>query len=594
MKNVTFVHSPNRFFSEVQNNGIIFMPVWAYTLASHLPDDGGYNLVLQDARMNTIEHVPPADIFLMSGINQDYKDLVESRDALKARFPDVPIVLGGPICWSFDTAGDIGKLSMFDHIFIGDGEDAIHPLIERILAGEAVEKVIRNHERFELGAARPFHRGLMDNTIRSYYGAVLEVSRGCPFLCEFCDIRILPDNNRAHLKDPTLIVEEVDHICRQGVTSFLLACDNFIGDGPWAEEVLDKLIEWRQRSKYRPVFYTWLTINLHKIPELMKKMRRAGFDVLFIGVESFDSNSLLETAKVQNIATGVVEAVQEIQSYGFPIVAGLIFGFDSDDEECFDRTLEGLLESGLLSGDPSLLTALPGTPLYRRMELAGRLRKNSYGLGGHKYHTNIRYLMPHDELIRGYIRFSRKLCRGEFQYARLRAFFSNLRRGNHVRLDTASYFSFSQGVKVMFRNRGALRLLGQRVTTFAMSPRNVWYLLKGLLLTTSARGIGGRFGYFKFWVAVWSTIIVKYRDLKPLDFDIESVREEIMRSHVIPPGYEDVDGTEPIPAGKTRAQRRETLRSLERLVQVKAFGRPPKCPPKPSARWSAPRMLHDG
>ena len=172
------------------------------------------------------------------------------------------------------------------------GEDAIYPLIERILAGEKVEKVVRNHERFELGEARPFHRGLMDSTISSYYGAVLEVSRGCPFLCEFCDIRILPDNNRAHLKDPTLIVEEVDHICRQGVTSFLLACDNFIGDGLWAEEVVDKLIEWRQRSKYRPVFYTWLTINLHKMPELMKKMRRAGFDVLFIGVESFDSTTV--------------------------------------------------------------------------------------------------------------------------------------------------------------------------------------------------------------------------------------------------------------------------------------------------------------
>ena len=89
-------------------------------------------------------------------------------------------------------------------------------------------------------------------------------------------------------------------------------------------------------------------------------MRRAGFDMLFIGVESFSRNSLLETAKVQNLAPDMVRVVRKIQSYGFIVVAGLIFGFDSDDETCFETMLQGLKDSALLSGDPSLLTALPG------------------------------------------------------------------------------------------------------------------------------------------------------------------------------------------------------------------------------------------
>ena len=111
----------------------------------------------------------------------------------------------------------------------------------------------------------------------------------------------------------------------------------------------------------------------------MVKMRKCGFDMLFIGIESFSKNSLLETAKVQNTATDMVSVVREIQSYGFIVVAGLIFGFDSDTDASFQVTLDGLRDSALLSGDPSLLTALPGTPLYRRMKLSGRLRDVRFG-----------------------------------------------------------------------------------------------------------------------------------------------------------------------------------------------------------------------
>ena len=70
---------------------------------------------------------------------------------------------------------------------------------------------------------------VLNSTIKRYYGAVLEVSRGCPFLCEFCDIRILPDNNRPHNKSADLIVAEMDHLCSLGVRQVLFACDNFIG-----------------------------------------------------------------------------------------------------------------------------------------------------------------------------------------------------------------------------------------------------------------------------------------------------------------------------------------------------------------------------
>ena len=565
---VTFIHSPNRFYSEVQNNGVIFMPVWAYTLASHIDVAKLYKLSLVDTRFENINDVDYADVFLFSGINQDLPDILQSRSTLAARHPTTKFVLGGPICWSFDQVDDLDKLDAFDHIVIGDGEAVIDQLLAEILADSADQKVIRNRERFALSQSKPFYRQMVVTTIDRYYGAVLEISRGCPFLCEFCDIRILPDNNRPHSRQVDLIVEEIEYLCSLGVRSFLLACDNFIGDPRWAEEVVDAILKWQETSDYRPVFYTWLTLNLYKMPELMRKMRLAGFDSLFIGVESFNSNSLLETAKVQNTASGVIGAVKEIQSYGFPVVAGLIFGFDSDDESCFDSTINGLLEAGLISGDPSLLTALPGTPLFKRMKLAGRIRDSKYGLGGFKYHTNIKYLLPRDFLIQGYLKFAVKLNSGQYQYERFKAFLDNKEGKNYISLGGRSYFSPKLAIKVMRKNPAALKLTLYRLGAFASSPKNIWYLFKALSYTMSKTKIEGRFAYFQFWFAIWTTIIVKYRGISAADFDIESLKGNVENKHIIPDGYIDSTG-EAIPKNKTLAQRRETLKSLESLVKQK-------------------------
>src|SRR5262249_26780652 len=152
-------------------------------------------------------------------------------------------------------------------------------LILSIQSQKPVPKIVERPRRFDLGQALTMDRELLDRTIHRYYGAVLEVSRGCPFLCEFCDIRVLPDNNRAHIKNPSLILEELDHLYDLGVRQCLLACDNFIGDAIWAENVCDRIIEWKERTGKKLSLYTWLTINLARTPGLLRKLRLAGFDM---------------------------------------------------------------------------------------------------------------------------------------------------------------------------------------------------------------------------------------------------------------------------------------------------------------------------
>lgn len=564
-----FVHAPDPFHAATQVYGARFMPIWAYTLAAHIPEDGRFALELFDRRFDDVATLSDIDVFLFSGINQDYPTLVEVHDKLRSRFPAAKFVIGGPICWSLDQAGVIERLSMFDHVFIGDGEDAIEELLEGLRVGRAIPPVLRRRKRFEISRARPMHRSFLDATVGRYYGAVVEVSRGCPFLCEFCDIRILPDNNRPHNKPVDLIVDEIAHLCRHGVRQILLACDNFIGDLRWAEELVDALLAWQAREGHRPGFYTWLTINLYKHERLMEKMRRAGFDVLFIGIESFSRSSLLETAKVQNSTQDPVEAVKLIQSCGFIVAAGLIFGFDSDDETCFDIALNGLKEAGLLSGDPSFLTALPGTPLYRRMALAGRLRDAMTGTARHKYQTNIRYLMPREDMIRGFRSFIARYNDGAYQFDRLKAFLDTLEGGRFVPLPGGGYGSPGVFARNVIRDGAALRQMLLRLARFSRRPGNVWFALKALLLVAGRMGIKGRLGYFYFWLFTWTNSVFKYAGISDDDFDIVDVGRPFAPDLILPDGYAET-ADEPIPGAKTAAQIRATKGQLVNLLRQRA------------------------
>ncbi len=561
---IAFIHAPDPVYSDTQNYGAKFMPVWAYTLAAHIPDDGRFTTTLYDCRFEPEENITEHDIFLFSGMNQDNGNMEAVRARLQAHYPASKSMIGGPIAWSFDQAGSLDMLDGYDHVFIGDGEAEITPLLEAFRMKKTVERVNRAKERFSIGNAKPFHDGMLRDTVDRYYGAVLEVSRGCPFLCEFCDIRILPDNNRSHNKSADLIVSELDRLSRLGVNQVLFACDNFIGEPRWAEEVIDKILDWQEKTGFRPSLYTWLTINLYKFDNLMVKMRRCGFDMLFIGVESFSKNSLLETAKVQNTATDMVDVIRHIQSYGFIVVAGLIFGFDSDTEESYQITLDGLLDSGLLSGDPSLLTALPGTPLYRRMKLSGRLRDVKFGLGGYKYQTNIRYLQSAQAMIDGYKWFVTEFCNGNYQYERLRAFFELLDKGQFVPMEGKGFGNLGLFLKMIIGNKAALWQMSQRMFRFSAQPSNVYWAFRAFLLALSRYRYGG-IGYFQFWFFAWTNAVLKYRYITDDDFDIENVEDSFDIKNILPSNYK-TSATEDIPPQKIKAQLRATMAQLETVI----------------------------
>jgi|TARA_B110001454_G_scaffold96590_1_gene91471 radical SAM superfamily enzyme YgiQ (UPF0313 family) len=569
----TFINCPDPVYASTQDYGMKFMPVWLYTLASHIPDDGRFQLKMFDLQVESFEKISKADVFMFSGKNQDLDNLLKIQSLLKKKFPKAISMIGGPIAWSADQAEELSKLEKFDHICVGDGEEMIVKILESIQENQVLPDVIRAEKRFELAKATPMNRELLGSTISRYYGGIVEVSRGCPFLCEFCDIRTLEDNNRSHLISPDLIIKELDFLAKKEVTQITFACDNFIGDQNWAMEVTDKIIKWQDKTGFHMNFYTWLTIDVYKHKLLLEKMRKAGFDLLFIGIESFDTNSLLETAKVQNSSVELVDAVKTIQSYGFIVVAGSIFGFDSDTEDFGKIALKGMSESGLISGDPNWLTALPGTPLHRRMKLSGRLRESFATHGGIKYSTNIRYLLPKNTLLDSFRYFITNYLDGEYQYNRLKTYFDTINEGeNYIPVTGNGFGNLILFLRMSLSDKRALSQIFLRLRLFLSKPRNISYLLKGLKLGLSHRHIKGWFGYVQFWLFAWTNAMFKYQRLDNDVFDIESVPEDFDLNNILPKGYEET-ADEKIPKEKTLAQLLVTTTQLKKVIERKKNGK---------------------
>lgn len=528
---ITFVHAPEDYYD--QNYGTQFAPLWAFYLAAYVPDN--WNVEVLDCRLEKIADCQKADVFAFSGINQDYNSMSKARAYLKNKYPDSTFIIGGPITWSFKQEKKIESLLDFDHVFILDGEEALPKFLTDYEDGAhlKLEKIIES-QRYPFNQAKQIRFDLVKGKASRYYGAIVEASRGCPFLCEFCDIRVLPSNNQTNVKSIPLFISEIDAYYKLGITNFQIASDNFIGKSGWAEACVDALLEWKEKNNAQISLFTWLTINIYKNTQLMTKMRRAGFSILFIGIESVNSNSLLETAKVQNLNV-LEDAVKIIHSYGFIIAPGLIFGFDSDPDSIFDDTLKFIEETGVVGADPSFLMALAGTPLYERMRKSGRLieRKDERGIERKKVSTNIRYLQNSDFLVNGFMKFVKGFIDPRFQLRRLNSHINLvMKRDNYIAVGKTGYanpwaylgnqISNFENFKMMIRRLVFLGRPDRFFTAFY-----ALYLVKRRAtqypdLTTS---------YF-YWLYSWTNMALKYQGVVAKDFRLHSVSKDFNRSQL--------------------------------------------------------------
>lgn len=324
------------------------------------------------------------------------------------------VVIGGP--WI--TVAEDWYEGLVDVIFVGEAEETWPLFLEEWEQGrhrvryEQAEKTDMTRvpsPRYDLV---PFSR---------YAMGCVQTSRGCPFQCEFCDIIVI-FGRKPRVKTAEQVVAEVAEQHRLGARVVFLVDDNFIGNKKAAKVILRALIDWQRANGYPLAFFTEASLDLAEDAELLTLMAEAGLVAVFIGIESPDEAALRETKKHQNVRGSLIDRIKTVQDAGLEVYAGMIVGFDNDDESVFDRQFEFLRSARIVGAMAGMLSAIPKTPLYERLEAEGRL--DNAAADDPRIATNVIPLRMTREAMRdGWVDLMDRLYDAENYFERFEALF---------------------------------------------------------------------------------------------------------------------------------------------------------------------------
>ncbi len=315
----------------------------------------------------------------------------------------VPVVSGGPHPTTYHE-----EIKGVNHFVLDEVEEYFPKFLEDLESGTA--KAIYREPRKPDITRTPLPRFDLIN-MNDYHSIGLQFSRGCPFDCEFCDITKLY-GRVARTKTPSQMVEEFELLYSLGWRGpVFLVDDNFIGNKREAMKLLPVLGEWQKERGYPFSLSTEASVNLARLEALMDAMVGAGFDTVFLGIESPNPEALIKTKKPQNVSKReenyLFNSVRRIQKKGMQVQGGFILGLDSDDEGVFDAQIDFIQGTGIPAAPIYLLGALKGTDMYRRFEAENRLL--DVPLGTSSMTLNFRPEMDPDVLLDGYRRVTTTL-----------------------------------------------------------------------------------------------------------------------------------------------------------------------------------------
>jgi radical SAM superfamily enzyme YgiQ (UPF0313 family) len=340
----------------------VFPPLGLLTLAAVTPRDFAVTLDDENAG-DAIDYDTPAPVVGITGYLIQMDQVFAIADRFRARGKTV--VLGGPLANLLPEE----CRPHCDVLFEGEAEYTWPRFLREYAAGSWSDQYVQ-HDKIHLPDSPPPR---LDVLRRRYAHGIVQCSRGCPFTCEFCDI-IVMYGRKMRFKPVEQVLREVAAWKALRVGQVFFADDNFIGNRAYAKELLRALAAWNARQRHALSFYTQASIDMVRDEELLGLLRDANFVSVFIGIESPRKASLAETHKTQNEKLDLVAAVHKVQSYNLFISAGMIVGFDNDDASIFDEQYDFLQEAQVPIVMLSALLAVPKTPLFQRLEAAGRLR----------------------------------------------------------------------------------------------------------------------------------------------------------------------------------------------------------------------------
>jgi radical SAM superfamily enzyme YgiQ (UPF0313 family) len=383
-------------------------------LAALVPKRHKVTLIDENVEDIDFERVGRADMVCLTGMSIQGRRLIEIIEESKSR--GIMTVVGGPMA----TVEPDSLEGLVDVIFIGEADETWPQFLSDWERG-CHKSRYEQHEKTDV-TKLPLPRIDLLRIDRYMFGS-LQISRGCPFTCEFCDI-IVTFGRRPRLKTSEQVLAELEAFQRAGFRIVFVVDDNLIGNKKAIKPILRDIIRWQQERAYPLTLFTEASLDLAEDDELMELMGLANFQNVFIGIETPNEDSLRETKKHQNVrpkAGTLLERVHRVQQHGIDVWCGMIVGFDHDDPSIFDLMPKFLAEARISAAIISMLHAIPTTPLYDRLKLEGRLNDED---ASDKFGTNVIPLgMSREKLRDGFIQVMRGCYSADAYFQRLDAQF---------------------------------------------------------------------------------------------------------------------------------------------------------------------------
>lgn len=389
------------FALEIVGVRAAFPPLGLLTVAAMFPKSYVLRVIDMNTEPLTDSDLDWADVVFTSTMIVQRVSLQEVID--RCNRAGVPVVAGGPHPTTFHR-----EIRGVNHFVLDEVEETFSGFLEDFEGG-AARDIYRARQRPDVSKT-PVPRFDLIN-LDNYHSMGVQFSRGCPFDCEFCDITKLY-GRIPRTKSPDQMVAEFEFLYQLGWRGqVFLVDDNFIGNKRDAMNVLPALTEWQKSHGYPFTLCTEATINLARMDALMDAMVAAGFDTVFIGIETPNPKALIKTKKQQNTSRKednfLFNAIRKIQRRGMQVQGGFILGLDEDDESVFDAQIEFIQNTGIPVAPIYLLTALKGTDMYNRLESEGRILE--VPIGTSSMTLNFRTEMDPSVLLEGYKRVTTTL-----------------------------------------------------------------------------------------------------------------------------------------------------------------------------------------
>jgi radical SAM superfamily enzyme YgiQ (UPF0313 family) len=478
-------------------------PLGLITVAALLPTDWKIRLVDRNAEQLSASDLDWADLIMTGGMLPQQSDTLALVDICHQR--GKPVVIGGPSVTSIPETFDGA-----DFLVLGEAEGVIDQFIGAWKGG--AKRGVFDGRKIQVDITKsPVPR--FDLLKPGYYLLMaVQFSRGCPFNCEFCDIIELY-GRLPRTKTNRQMLAELDAIHRMGYRGRVdFVDDNLIGNKKALKKFLPELCEWQEQRRYPFTFSAEASINLSDDPALLGLMRDANFLMVFVGIETPDTETLIAIQKKQNTRRSIPESIHRIYSAGIFVNAGFIIGFDTEHEGVADSMVKCIEESSIPVCLLGLLAALPNTQLARRLQREGRLRLLDADRVNQITGLNFVTLRPRHEILADLRSVVERIYAPAAYFARVRALGRALHGPRHPT---------AQLLKCLFRDfKVVSRLVWQLNVLKPHLRRHFWETL----IDCARNNVGAV--EVVFWMVIFYLHLGNFADfvLRELDGQIETAR----------------------------------------------------------------------